>query len=111
MSKRVLQLKLNQATYVHQYISVVNGIFKLTEKERWILSEMISLHPEQAFSSTSRKTLVKTLELANVKLLNNIVKSLKDKGAIVKSQGHYTYHPLLLLNEPIDSLEFQLDYV
>lgn len=89
------KLKVN-ADSTLKYLQVFNGILQLTFKELEVLSLLID-HSEtiDLCSSTNKRLVAEKLHIKDHNTLNNYVKRLKDKGAIVKTKDGYEVNPLL----------------
>ena len=88
-----------KADSTFKYLQVFNGILELTDKELQILSKLVDFGEEHNICSAESKKLVASdLNIEDYHTLNNYVKRLKDKGAIVKSKSGYILSPLLKLD-------------
>ena len=84
---RKIQIK---ADTTFKYLQVFNGILELTYKELLILSKFIDLsETNNICSADSKKKVAEDMGVDDPNTLNNYVKRLKDKGAIVKSKNGY----------------------
>jgi len=97
--------KINiKADTTFKYLQVFNGILELTDKELQILSKFIDAGDVSNICSTSsKKSVAKDLGIKDYHTLNNYVKRLKDKGAIIKSKdtAGYILAPLLKISNKI----------
>lgn len=93
MRKREFKIAVDNEYFYSSYLDVMNGIFKLTDKEKEILSwfmdreyfynkEMIK---RSIFDKSNRKLAAEQL-LITPHYLNNYIKSLKDKNMIIKTK-------------------------
>ena len=85
-----------------KYLQIWNGIFNLTDKELHILSKLLDVYNEyhaanndNLCNSITKKVIAEELEILDYRTLNNYVKRLKDKGAIIKNNNSYKINPLL----------------
>jgi len=106
-----IQFKIEQEEYVKTYLTLMNGIFNLTEMEISILAAFIKYNPDLIGTSLSRKVVAEWLNITNVAVLNNYVKKLKTKNAIlITKDSHYTLHPTLHPDNYRDGIKFQFVY-
>tara|TARA_R110002020_G_scaffold102602_2_gene240819 strand:- start:2606 stop:2938 length:333 start_codon:yes stop_codon:yes gene_type:complete len=96
MKKRKITVNID-TTY--KYIQLWNGIFNLTDKELTILSSFIdvnSITEEVNMCSVRNKKEVSSMVgLKDYNTLNNYIKKLKDKGALVVSNNTYKLNTFL----------------
>ena len=85
-----------------KYLQIWNGIFNLTDKELEILSKLLDVYNTyHATNSTNlcnavtKKVIAEDLNIEDYRTLNNYVKRLKDKGAIIKDKNNYKINSLL----------------
>lgn len=91
------------------YLSLLNGVLKLTEVELDVLAAFIEIDPFVCASTTARRMVAERLQMKNVAVLNNYVKALKDKGVIKKDQfGSYKYLDIVSPKTKLDSIEFTI---
>jgi len=91
------------------YLSLLNGILKLTEVELDVLAAFLDVDPFICASKGARKLVAERLQMKNVAVLNNYVKSLKDKGVIYKDQfGSYKYLDIVSPKMELESIEFTI---
>jgi DNA-binding MarR family transcriptional regulator len=84
------------ADSTYKYLQVFNGIFELTDKELLVLSYLIDLKKTTNLCSAKNKKLVaEKLGIQDYSTLNNYVKRLKDKGAIITTPDGYKLTPVL----------------
>lgn len=79
-----------------KFLQVFNGILELTDTELRVLANLIDSSETVNLCSPANKK--KVAELMNIKdhnTLNNYVKRLKDKNAIVLTKNGYALSPLL----------------
>ncbi|HLS53375.1 MAG TPA: hypothetical protein VK031_05355 [Tissierellaceae bacterium] len=100
-------------TKTREFVSLFNGIFKLSPKEIEIISEFIDMAAKlrgtgiNPFSTEIKKKVSDNLGRDDFNTLNNYIKSLADKRAISKTDNGYNIHPMLL-PEQVDKIEFHL---
>jgi hypothetical protein len=93
------------------YLTVLNGLFSLTDKEITILGKFIDKHNQfkkdniDVFSTEVKKSIADELNIDDPYTLNVYIKRLKDKNAIRKT-SKYEIHPLLLRGEEEEAVEF-----
>lgn len=91
------------------YLSLLNGILKLTAVELDVLAAFLDVDPFVCASKTARRIVAEKLNMKNVAVLNNYVKSLKDKGVIYKDQfGSYKYLDIVSPRIELESIEFTI---
>jgi hypothetical protein len=79
-----------------KYLQVFNGLLELTDKEMGILAEFVDSSVTLNLCSAENKKLVaKKLGIKDPNTLNNYVKRLKDKGAIMQVPEGYSLSGLL----------------
>jgi len=109
MAKISVPVQLSPATYVRDYLTLLNGILKLTPVELDVLAAFVDYDPFICASKASRKVVVEKLGMKNVAVLNNYVKALKDKGIIFKDRyNNYKYIDIVSPKSTLDSIEFTL---
>jgi ABC-type lipoprotein release transport system permease subunit len=83
------EIKVNTFN-VLQYLQVFNGIFNLTDKELEILALFVEINTSDNLCSIENKRVVaERLNIEDPNTLNNYVKRLKDKNAIVLIDNKY----------------------
>ena len=96
---RKIQIKTDTT---FKYLQVFNGILELTDKELLILSKFIDLsETTNICSADSKKKVAESVGIADPNTLNNYVKRLKDKGALVKTKNGYSLSKLLKKNKSV----------
>jgi hypothetical protein len=89
-----LEIPTNERDYISHYLQLMNGLFQLTDRERECLVEFIKYDSKNACCMQARKHVAAAMNFKSVSVLNNYVKSLKDKRVIQKTKGgSYVYHP------------------
>ena len=90
---RKIKIKANSTL---RFLQVFNGILELTDTELKVLAEFIDCSETvNLCSSLNKKKVSEKLEIKDHNTLNNYVKRLKDKGAIVYTANGYELSPLL----------------
>jgi hypothetical protein len=86
-----------------KYLQVFNGILELTQKELIVLSEFVSVgDPKNLCTIETKKIVAENVGLEDFNTLNNYIKRLKDKGAIMLASNPntnkdvYTLPPFLI---------------
>ena len=93
-----LQLQVNKEDFYNKYYQTINGILKLTGKELAILVLLsnsklqLGITDKELFSSKSRKLMAETLGISKFNL-NNYIKSMKDRGIIIKQEKSLAINP------------------
>tara|TARA_R110002096_G_scaffold236450_1_gene427083 strand:+ start:367 stop:696 length:330 start_codon:yes stop_codon:yes gene_type:complete len=94
--KQQITIPVDGAT---KYISIWNGIFNLTTMELKILATFIEVQvlttTTNICSLKNKKKVAKILEISDYNTLNNYIKKLKDKGALIYTNNIYTLNRLL----------------
>jgi predicted transcriptional regulator len=86
-----------KAQTTFKYLSFFNGLFKLTENELKVLTALVENNEEQNLcSAANKKKIAEILEIKDHNTLNNYVKRLKDKKAIIKDKANYKLNPMLI---------------
>lgn len=79
-----------------KYLQIFNGIMELTDKELLILSKFIDCSTTvNLCSAINKKTVAAELNIVDPNTLNNYVKRLKDKNAILVTKDGYKLNPIL----------------
>ena len=107
MAKAVFKIKVNKESPYKNYLQLVNGVMRLTDKELEVLTLFMEQDAENLFSKESRRYLTETLGIKNI---NVYVKKFKDANLVIKTGKRGIYKPIPLL-VPRDSIEFKMDYV
>ena len=109
MGKISVPVRLGSDTYTRDYLTLLNGILKLTPVELDVLAAFLDFDPFHCATKLSRKAVAEKLQMKNVAVLNNYVKSLKDKGIIYKdAYNSYKYIDIVSPRMDLDSIEFTL---
>lgn len=89
-------IKINTDT-TFKYVQVFNGILELTQKELLILAELIDVgDPKNLCTIETKKQVADNVGIEDFNTLNNYIKRLKDKGALVKRGTKYSPMPYLV---------------
>jgi len=90
-------MKINiKADTTYKYLQVFNGILELTDKEMVVLSNFVDLsNTVNICSAAAKRKVAEAMNIEDPNTLNNYVKRLKDKGAIVKTKDGYELSKLL----------------
>ena len=100
-----LSIKTSKKSFRRHYLELLNGILKLTPRELDSLLLFLEFDPEVACSMQARKYVADAMSFKNVSVLNNYVKSLKDKRVIFKDDhGGYRYNDIVKPNGNLGSL-------
>lgn len=90
---KVIKIRTNTTL---KFLSVFNGIFELTDSELRVLASLIDNKETVNLCSIANKQKVaKELKIKDFNTLNNYVKKLKDKKAIVMTPDGYALTELL----------------
>lgn len=86
-----------KAQTTFKYLSFFNGLFKLTDNELKVLTALVdNQDTDNLCSATNKKKIAEVLEIKDHNTLNNYVKRLKDKKAIIKDKANYKLNPMLV---------------
>tara|TARA_B100000963_G_scaffold158690_1_gene138081 strand:- start:2124 stop:2435 length:312 start_codon:yes stop_codon:yes gene_type:complete len=89
---RTIKIK---ADSTFRFLQVFNGILELTDKELLVLSKFVDNQEDGFCSAASKRKVAEEIGILDPNTLNNYVKRLKDKGAIVKGKSGYKLSQLL----------------
>ena len=80
-----------------KYLQIWNGIFNLTDMELEVLSRLLDQQIENPnlCNVDSKRNVASELNIDDYRTLNNYVKRLKDKGAIIYDSNKYKINSLL----------------
>ena len=78
-----------------KFLQVFNGILELTDKELLILSKFVDNSNLGLCTASDKKIVATELGVLDPNTLNNYVKRLKDKGALIKTVNGYKLSKLL----------------
>tara|TARA_R110002020_G_scaffold39608_7_gene117498 strand:- start:8790 stop:9101 length:312 start_codon:yes stop_codon:yes gene_type:complete len=90
---RTIKIK---ADSTFRFLQVFNGILELTDKELLVLSKFVDNAEHGFCSADSKKIVANEIGILDPNTLNNYVKRLKDKGAIVKGKAGYKLAQILV---------------
>lgn len=103
-----LEIQTSKKSFTRHYLELLNGILKLTPRELDSLLLFLEYDQDVACSMQARKHVAQALNFKSVSVLNNYVKSLKDKRVIYKdSAGVYRYNDIVKPNGNLESLTFK----
>lgn len=109
MAKLKAQVTLSKNGRTLEYLQLLNGLLRLTGTELKVLAEFIDYDSYVCAQPLARKIVTQRLKMKNVAVLNNYIKSLKDKGCIYKdATGLYKYNNLVSPKEEVTSIEFEI---
>tara|TARA_R100000781_G_C4051350_1_gene117709 strand:+ start:544 stop:861 length:318 start_codon:yes stop_codon:yes gene_type:complete len=102
-----VQIKANS---IFKRLQIWNGIFDLTNKELEVISAFIKVNMtskrKNLCSKKNKDDVAKLLNFEDPNTLNNYIKKLKDKGALVFKKGSYNVNKLL--NPQIKKIEITI---
>jgi DNA-binding response OmpR family regulator len=103
-----LEIQTSKKSFVRHYLELLNGILKLTPRELDALLHFLEYDQEVACSMQARKHVAEVMSFKSVSVLNNYVKSLKDKQVIYKDRsGVYRYNDIVKPDGTLESLTFK----
>jgi len=103
-----LDIKTSKKSFTRHYLELLNGILKLTPRELDSLLLFLEYDSEVACSMQARKHVAKAMNFKSVSVLNNYVKSLKDKQVIYKDDhGVYRYNDIVKPSDRLETLTFK----
>jgi hypothetical protein len=103
-----LEIRTSEKSFLRHYLELMNGILKLTPRELDSLLLFLDFDPEVACSMQARKHVAEAMSFKNVSVLNNYVKSLKDKKVIYKDDhGVYRYNDIVKPDANLGTLTFK----
>lgn len=103
-----LEIKTSKKSFIRHYLELLNGILKLTPRELDSLLLFLEYDQEVACSMQARKHVADAMNFKSVSVLNNYVKSLKDKKVIYKDDhGVYRYNTIVKPTKRLDTLTFK----
>lgn len=89
-------IRINTDT-TFKYVQIFNGILELTQKELAVLAELIDVgDPKDLCSIETKRQVSANVGLEDFNTLNNYIKRLKDKGALIKKGNKYSPVPYLI---------------
>lgn len=95
----------------NKYLSIWNGIFNLTPMELMILSTFIDVQnvteKNNICTISNKKEVARIVGIKDYNTLNNYIKKLKDKGALLHDGKKYTLNRLLNTNNTEIELSIQ----
>jgi hypothetical protein len=106
-----LTIQTSEKSFRRHYLQLLNGILKLTPRELDSLILFLDYDDHIACSMEARKHVAEQMSFKNVSVLNNYVKSLKDKNVIVKdADGGYRYNSIVKPNGLLSELTFKFSF-
>lgn len=120
-----LKKQVNKEDFYNIYISIMNGILKLTDKEKNIVIELLkareldrkiykfktSLEIEESIlNSTNRQMLRDKLNIS-AQNLNNYIKVLKDKNILVEDNNILRLSDKILIESEDCELKFTIEVI
>ena len=91
---RKINIKTNNTL---KFLQVFNGILELTDTELRVLANLIdNSETVNLCSPINKKKVAEIMEIKDHNTLNNYVKRLKDKKAILKDKANYKLNPMLV---------------
>ena len=103
-----LEIQTSKKSFIRHYLELLNGILKLTPRELDSLLLFLDYDSEVACSMLARKHVAEEMNFKSVSVLNNYVKSLKDKRVIHKDDhGVYRYNDIVKPHGKQDTLTFK----
>ena len=106
----VVKLNIPEQGKVRCLVELVNIFFHLTKSEIEILIAFMELDREVACSREARK-LIAAKEGTSAAVINNHVKALKDKKAIIRDGKGYRYHPVLCIQPQETEIKFVIQTI
>jgi hypothetical protein len=81
-----------------KYVQFWNSLFNLTSKELEVLVNFITIAEDESdlCSKLNKKSVATFMNIKDSNTLNNYIKRLKDKGALIYKNKKYGLHKLLL---------------
>jgi hypothetical protein len=90
-----------------QYIQFWNGVFNLTKTELQVLSLLITVNESNEFKNLcnleNKKAVAVAMGIKDHNTLNNYIKRLKDKEALLIKDKNYIVNKLLIANDGGDT--------
>lgn len=91
-----ISIKTAKSSYHRDIVGVLNGIFKLTDKEMDVLAKALEFQLHRAFSTQCRKWILEQMGFNSTHDVNNYVKRLKEKGVVQADQDEILrFNPLI----------------
>ena len=108
METKKLKVQINNT---FDYVELFNGIFRLTTREIEVISAFVDIHLNRqgyVFNAANRKEVANRCNINSPYGVNQYIKNLKNKGAIVSEDVSYKIHKVLIPNENEKKVEFYL---
>jgi len=100
-----------KANSIFKRLQIWNGIFNLTNKELEVVSAFIKVNitakRKNLCSKKNKDEVARILLFDDPNTLNNYIKKLKDKGALISNKGSYSVNKLL--NPNVKHIEIVID--
>lgn len=114
--ERILYTNISKDDYQKRFLEVLNGVAKLTQKERRVFLSFCSyyeLHKPDNVLDLSVRTAVRTKLKMSSYNLNNTIAELKKKSAIRfdEKNSKYYLNPLLIPSTEVVQIRFIINYI
>lgn len=111
MKRLQLVIETREEEKVDIYLELMNGIFKLTPTQLKVLKQLVRENPGMC-TPLARKNVTESMGFASIKVTNNFIKVLKDKGLIIKDpvSGTFRYDKMVIPPADLEVVEFTFDY-
>lgn len=107
MKRTVFDIKLSRSKGIEQYLSLLNGLLRLSPKELKILAEFIKRMDSEGFICTKEHR-KEVKEQEGIKNVDTYVKVYADKKLIIKEDMGYKANPIIV---PQNGLVFNFKWV
>lgn len=107
---KALVLQVKKSEYIRTYLTVLNGILKLTETELDLLIVFLQVNHKDPCTIDFKEEVLKRTKLKNVAVLNNYIKKFKTKGILLYNNGIYSYNPVLDPEKYIEGVTVRFQY-
>jgi len=107
--KKKLKVPFSKQEYIATYVKLLNGVFDLTPRELQALTIFLQKDLKTPATTPARKAALEQMKLTSPMAINNLVKSLRTKGAILGEPGDYQYHPILRIDKRPAQLIYEFD--
>ena len=104
-----VQIPTTNETFLIDYLRTINGILKLTKTELAVCVELIKTDINNPCSKDNRIKVARSLNWGRA-VLNNTIKSLKDKRVLKYNNNNtirYSFHPLIYNYKTNSVLNFE----
>ena len=98
MNTHEITVPTTQEDFLMSYLKSLNGLFNLTGKHIECLHGMILINKTLTGTKEIREQLVDVIKVKDVPAVTNLIKALKDKGALIEDRNNrcYKYHEALV---------------